>query len=40
LDLRKLARATHVVGLADVPAIASRMLEGTVQGRAVVDVNA
>jgi acrylyl-CoA reductase (NADPH) len=40
LDLGKLARATHVVGLADVPAIASRMLEGTVQGRAVVDVNA
>lgn len=40
LDLGKLARATHVVGLAEVPAIASRMLEGTVQGRAVVDVNA
>jgi acrylyl-CoA reductase (NADPH) len=40
LDLGKLARATHVVGLAEVPAIASRVLEGTVQGRAVVDVNA
>lgn len=40
LDLGKLARATHVVGLAEVPSIASRMLEGTVQGRAVVDVNA
>jgi acrylyl-CoA reductase (NADPH) len=40
LDLSKLARATHVVGLADVPAIASRMFEGKVQGRAVVDVNA
>jgi acrylyl-CoA reductase (NADPH) len=40
LDLSKLARATHVVGLAEVPAIANRMLEGGVQGRAVVDVNA
>jgi acrylyl-CoA reductase (NADPH) len=40
LDLSKLARATHVVGLAEVPAIARRMLEGGVQGRAVVDVNA
>lgn len=40
LDLSKLARTTHVVGLAEVPAIAGRMLEGKVQGRTVVDVNA
>jgi acrylyl-CoA reductase (NADPH) len=40
LDLSKLARTTHVVGLAELPAIASRMLKGTVQGRTVVDVNA
>lgn len=40
LDLNKLARTTHVVGLAALPAIASRMFEGTVQGRTVVDVNA
>jgi acrylyl-CoA reductase (NADPH) len=40
LDLSKLARTTHVVGLAEVPAVASRMLEGKVQGRTVVDVNA
>jgi len=29
-----------VVGLAEVPALARRMFEGTVQGRTVVDVNA
>jgi acrylyl-CoA reductase (NADPH) len=40
LDLSKLARTTHVVGLAEVPAVAGRMLEGKVQGRTVVDVNA
>jgi len=40
LDLSKLARTTHVVGLAELPAIASRMFEGRVQGRTVVDVNA
>ena len=40
LDLSKLARTTHVIGLAELPAIASRMFEGTVQGRTVVDVNA
>jgi len=40
LDLGKLARTTHVVGLAEVPVIARRMFEGTVQGRTVVDVNA
>ncbi len=40
LDLSKLARTTHVVGLAELPAIASRMFEGRVQGRTVVDVKA
>lgn len=40
LDLSKLARTTQVVGLAEVPAVAGRMLEGKVQGRTVVDVNA
>ena len=40
LDLNKLARTTHVVGLAELPAIASQMFEGKVQGRTVVDVNA
>lgn len=39
LDLRKLARATSVVGLDDVQNVARRMLEGKVQGRTVVDVN-
>lgn len=40
LDLRKLARTTCVIGLADVPALASQLLMGRVQGRTVVDVNA
>ncbi len=40
LDLDKLARTTQVVPLAEVPAVASRMLEGKVRGRTVVDVNA
>ncbi len=40
LDLDKLARTTHVVGLADVVTIAELMLAGKVQGRTVVDVNA
>ena len=40
LDLSKLSRTTHMIGLAELPAIASRMLEGRVQGRTVVDVNA
>jgi acrylyl-CoA reductase (NADPH) len=31
---------TRVVGLADVPEVVARMLEGKVQGRTVVDVNA
>lgn len=40
LDLSKLARTTQVVGLAEVPAVVGRMLEGRVQGRTVVNVNA
>lgn len=40
LDPGKLARTTTVVGLADVPDIARRVLEGKIQGRTVVDVNA
>ncbi|WP_053180064.1 acrylyl-CoA reductase (NADPH) [Pseudomonas kilonensis] len=40
LDLSKLARTTQVVGLAEVPAVAARVLEGKVRGRTVVDVNA
>jgi acrylyl-CoA reductase (NADPH) len=39
LDLDKLARTTHVVGLAEVPAVVERMFAGQVQGRTVVDVN-
>jgi acrylyl-CoA reductase (NADPH) len=39
LDLSKLERTTQVVGLAEVPSIVGRMLEGKVQGRTVVDVN-
>ncbi|MDR6955917.1 acrylyl-CoA reductase (NADPH) [Ancylobacter sp. 3268] len=40
LDLNKLARTTTVVGLAEVPEIAVRIIQGQVQGRTVVDVNA
>ena len=40
LDLGKLARTTHVVGLAEVPAVIERLFDGKVQGRTVVDVNA
>lgn len=40
LDLSKLARTTQVVGLAEVPDVVGRMLEGKAQGRTVVDVNA
>ncbi|GAB4070647.1 oxidoreductase [Ancylobacter sonchi] len=40
LDLNKLARTTTVVGLADVPDIARRVLAGQIRGRTVVDVNA
>ncbi|KQQ75439.1 NADPH:quinone dehydrogenase [Xanthomonas sp. Leaf131] len=40
LDLGKLATTTHTIGLAEVPQIAVQLLEGKVQGRTVVDVNA
>lgn len=40
LDLNKLTRTTKVIGLADVTDVARRLLEGQVQGRTVVDVNA
>lgn len=40
IDLKKLAQATQVVGLADVPAIAGQILKGKIRGRTVVDVNA
>lgn len=40
LDLKKLARTTKVVGLTDVPEVAKLILEGKIQGRTVVDVNA
>lgn len=40
LDLDKLARATQVVSLAEVPGIAVPVLQGQVRGRTVVDVNA
>ncbi|MFG6429576.1 MDR family oxidoreductase [Roseateles sp. LYH14W] len=40
LDLDKLASATSVVALADVPRIADQVLQGQVRGRVVVDVNA
>ena len=35
-----LARNTETIGLADAPAVASRLLAGEVRGRVVVDVNA
>jgi acrylyl-CoA reductase (NADPH) len=40
LDLGKLARTTQMIGLAEVPALAGKVLQGRVQGRTVVDVNA
>ncbi|OPG69612.1 oxidoreductase [Pseudomonas ogarae] len=40
LDLSKLTRTSQMVGLAEVPAVAARVLEGKVRGRTVVDVNA
>ena len=40
LDLDKLARATQVVGLAEVSGLAEPVLQGKVRGRTVVDVNA
>ncbi|HEX7962822.1 MAG TPA: MDR family oxidoreductase [Terriglobales bacterium] len=39
LDLTKLARTTHEVGLADVPEVVSKMFAGKIQGRTVVNVN-
>lgn len=40
LNLDKLALATQVIGLAEVPSLAGRVLQGQVRGRTVVDVNA
>ncbi|WP_115562288.1 MDR family oxidoreductase [Xanthomonas arboricola] len=40
LELGKLALTTTTVGLAEVPQIAAQLLDGKVQGRTVVDVNA
>ncbi|MGF6933552.1 acrylyl-CoA reductase (NADPH) [Paraburkholderia sp. UCT70] len=40
LDPGKLARASQVVGLAEVPGLAYAVLQGQVRGRTVVDVNA
>ena len=40
LDVDKLARTTKVIGLAEVPEVASQVLAGKVQGRTIVDVNA
>lgn len=40
LDLDKLASATSMVALAEVPRIAEQVLQGQVRGRVVVDVNA
>ena len=39
LDLDKLARTIQVVALADVPHVATEVLEGKIRGRTVVDVN-
>jgi len=39
LDLKKLAQTTQVIGLAEVPDIARRVLEAKIRGRVVVDVN-
>ena len=39
LDLKKLARTTRVIGLAEVPDVARRILDGKIRGRMVVDVN-
>ena len=40
LDLDKLASTTTTIGLAEVPNLASHVLQGQVRGRTVVDVNA
>jgi acrylyl-CoA reductase (NADPH) len=39
LDLKKLAETTQVVGLAEAPDAAKRILDGKIRGRVVVDVN-
>jgi acrylyl-CoA reductase (NADPH) len=39
LDLEKLVQTTQVVGLAEVPDVARRILEGKIRGRVVVDVD-
>jgi acrylyl-CoA reductase (NADPH) len=39
LDLKKLAETTQVIGLAEVPVTARRILDGKIRGRVVVDVN-
>jgi acrylyl-CoA reductase (NADPH) len=39
LDLKKLSQTTQVIGLAEVPDIARRILEAKIRGRVVVDVN-
>jgi acrylyl-CoA reductase (NADPH) len=39
LDLKKLAETTQAVGLAEVPDVAKRILDGKIRGRMVVDVN-
>jgi acrylyl-CoA reductase (NADPH) len=39
LDLKKLAQTTQVIGLAEVPDVARRILEAKIRGRVVVDVS-
>jgi len=39
LDLKKLAQTTQMIGLAEVPDMARRILEAKIRGRVVVDVN-
>ena len=39
LDLKKLAQTTQVIGLAEVPDFARRILDAKIRGRVVVDVN-
>lgn len=40
IDLDKLARTTRMIGLGEVSSVAAQVLQGKVQGRTVVDVNA
>jgi acrylyl-CoA reductase (NADPH) len=39
LDLKKLAQTTQMIGLAEVPGVARRILEAKIRGRVVVDVS-